>query len=201
MEETKLFLLCSKTGAPTHCTLLHTDKYNIVCFQQQSNSCSVRDNVDQIVDEPKVLFLRLYAETWEVNEETRAEVPAHPLQTGKVNVVAKVSARIAADVHFVPPLLKFSNHLFKVDFGLDRFVQFHALAYFFASATITVVVGNAKVFVVVTVRLQQIHFVVADSHVKVQCVTLLCTALLTKLADVQIDVLHCYIQLLYVSQL
>jgi hypothetical protein len=111
-------------------------------------------------------------------------LPTNLLQTIKVNVIAKVSAWVATNVHFVPHFLKFGNYFLKVDFGVDGLIKFHVMADWLPSAAITIVVGNAEVFVVVPARLQQIDFVVANSHVEVQSVTFLCTAPLRKLIDV-----------------
>jgi hypothetical protein len=52
------------------------------------------------------------------------------------------------------------------------------------SAAIAIVVGNTKIFIVVPAGLQQIDFVVTHSHVEVQSMTFLCTALLRKFVDI-----------------
>jgi hypothetical protein len=84
-----------------------------------------------------------------VNKETRAEVTTNFLQTVKVNVVTKVSTRIVADFYFISLFLKFSNNLLEVNFCVDRLVQFHVLTNLLHIATITIVVRNGKVFIII----------------------------------------------------
>jgi hypothetical protein len=84
-----------------------------------------------------------------VNKETRAVFSTNLLQTAKVNVVTKVSARIVTNFYFISLFLKFSNNLLEVNFCVDRFVQFHVLTNLFHIAAIAIVVRDMKVFIIV----------------------------------------------------